>query len=149
MDSHSPNLNHTGNLVRSTEHAAAFDLQAAVSLMLAPGQRCLVPTGVHVDMPPYMAAFVLPRSGLAFKKGITITNAPGLIDPDYAGDIGVILQNDGDELFVVEKGDRIAQLMFVPFFTPTLTQVETLHKVTERGTGGFGSTGVQSPSNPT
>jgi len=142
MDSHSPDVEFTGQLTRSTELAAAYDLHSTKACVIKPGQRHTVPTGVTVDMPPYMAAFVLPRSGLAHKKGITITNAPGLIDPDYTGIIGVILQNDGDEDFEVKEGERIAQLMFVPFFTPKLRKVEVLTKETERGAGGFGSTGV-------
>jgi dUTP pyrophosphatase len=131
-----------GTLTRGSEHAAGYDLQSTEKVIIQSGQRAVVPTGVFVQMPKFMAAQVLARSGLAAKKGITVVNGPGLIDPDYRGEIKVILHNLGDQAFEIELGDRIAQLMFSPFFTPTLIPVGQLDDDTERGTKGFGSTGV-------
>lgn len=121
--------------------AAGYDLVSThPHFVLARGERQLVKTGVWLEMPDNMAAFVVPRSGLALKKGITITNAPGLIDPDYRGEIGVILQNMGEFAVTISEGERIAQLVFVPIVRPKLIKIDKLGS-TERGGGGFGSTG--------
>jgi len=88
-----------------------------------------------------VCAFIMPRSGLAYRKGITIPNSPGLIDSDYRGDICVLLRNDGNEPFIIEDGDRIAQLMIMPFINPSFVVVDELSN-TYRNTGGFGSTGL-------
>lgn len=127
---------------RATERSAGFDLVAAHSLQLPAGQRALVGTNLKMAMPDNLCSMVIPRSGLALKKGITVTNAPGLIDPDYRGEIGVILQNTGDETFIVQEGDRIAQLVFVPFAIPDFIGVDKLGE-SDRGESGFGSTGVK------
>lgn len=140
-------VKHTGTLVRGSENAAAFDLtyageEGVLTVGLEPGHRYTFKTGVKVDMPPFMAAFVMARSGLAAKYGISVVNGPGLIDPDYKGEIGVVLVNHGGDVLTVKPGDRIAQLMFVPFYVPNLVQVDSIEVNTERGTGGFGSTGI-------
>jgi dUTP pyrophosphatase len=128
---------------KMTELASGFDLRAAVSesVTLRPGERALIPTGFAMAMPANLEAQVRPRSGLAYKKGITTLNAPGTIDADYRGEVGVILINHGTEPFVIERGDRIAQLVFQWVPRVQLTQVESLDD-TERGSGGFGHTGV-------
>lgn len=125
---------------RATEGAAGYDLTAKKPATLIPGERALVSTGVSLALPAGLAASVRPRSGLAANHGITVLNTPGLIDPDYRGEIKVILYNAGNEPFRVNRGERIAQLTFEPIITPELEQVDCLDE-TERGTGGFGSTG--------
>lgn len=125
---------------RATEGSAGYDLAANETTTLIPGERALVGTGVSLQLPADLAASVRPRSGLAAKHGVTVLNAPGLIDPDYRGEIKVILYNAGHQPFWVNRGDRIAQLTFEPIITPELEQVDCLD-TTERGTGGFGSTG--------
>ena len=107
---------------------------------LAPGERGLIGTGVAVAIPPGMCGLVLPRSGLAIKHGIGCVNAPGLIDPNYRGEIGVILINHGSEPWSAQAGDRIAQLLLTPFVAPALTIVDALPD-SDRGAGGFGSSG--------
>jgi dUTP pyrophosphatase len=128
---------------KMTELASGFDLRAAVSesVTLQPGERALIPTGFAMAMPANLEAQVRPRSGLAYKKGITTLNAPGTIDADYRGEVGVILINHSKEPFVIERGDRIAQLVFQWVPRVQLTQVDSLDD-TERGSGGFGHTGV-------
>lgn len=120
-----------------------MDLLAAVTepLTLQPGQWRLVPTGLLVSIPHGYEAQVRPRSGLALKHGITVLNAPGTIDSDYRGEIGVILINLGDKEFTVCRGDRIAQMIFSPVVTANMIVVEAL-ETSARGNGGFGHTGV-------
>lgn len=125
---------------RATEGSAGYDLTANKTTILIPGERALVSTGVSLQLPADLAASVRPRSGLAAKHGITVLNTPGLIDPDYRGEIKVILYNAGHQPFWVNRGDRIAQLTFEHTLTPELEQAESLDE-TERGAGGFGSTG--------
>ena len=125
---------------RATEGSAGYDLTANETATLNPGERTLIGTGVSLQLPAGLAACVRPRSGLAAKHGITVLNTPGLIDPDYRGEIKVILYNAGNTPFWVNRGDRIAQLTFEHILTPELEQAETLD-ATERGAGGFGSTG--------
>jgi dUTP pyrophosphatase len=121
---------------------AAFDLSCVEGFSLAPGERAMVPTGVAVAIPPGMAGLVLPRSGLAFKHGISCANAPGLVDPNYRGELRVILINHGTEAFTAAAGDRIAQLLVVPFVAPELVVVESLPDGgDDRGVNGFGSSG--------
>nr|PZM99538.1 MAG: dUTP diphosphatase [Pseudomonadota bacterium] len=126
-----------------TAGASGFDLRAAVkeSVTLYPGERALIPTGIAIAMPEGLEAQVRPRSGLALKHGITCLNSPGTIDADYRGEIGVILINLGYESFTIHRGDRIAQLVFQQVPRVTLVEVEELPP-SERGAGGFGSTGV-------
>ncbi len=126
---------------KAYEHDAAYDLFAAEELVLAPLSRAVVGTGVALGLPPDLAALTVPRSGLAARHGITIVNAPGLIDPGYRGEIAVILLNtDRDEPFVVGVGDRIAQLLFVPVTGVALAVTDVLDE-TRRGAQGFGSSG--------
>lgn len=120
---------------------AGLDLSAVEAAHLGPGERWRVRTGLAVEIPEGHAGLVLPRSGLALKHGISLVNAPGLIDPGYRGEIGVLLLNtDPAEVFRIEQGDRIAQLLVVPFVDASVEVVEELDD-TERGGGGFGSTG--------
>ncbi len=128
-----------------TEQAAGMDLAAAVAesetLVIAPGKRALVPTGLTLELPAGFEAQIRPRSGLAFKKGITLLNAPGTIDADYRGEVGVLLVNLGEDEFVIKRGDRIAQMVIAPVTQARLEAVLEVNE-TERGAGGFGSTGV-------
>jgi dUTP pyrophosphatase len=128
-----------------SKDAAGLDLVAAVpvkaSLVLSPGQRVVVPTGLSFELPPGTEAQVRPRSGLAAKSGITVLNAPGTIDADYRGEVSVILVNLGAEPFAIQRGDRIAQVIFAPVTQAKLVETSALSK-TARGAGGFGSTGV-------
>lgn len=121
-----------------------MDLRAAIDenlpVMLAPGARTLVPTGLKIALEPGFEAQVRPRSGLALKHGITCLNSPGTIDSDYRGEVGVILINHGQEPFVIKRGERIAQIIIARYAQAVMTEVEALDE-TERGAGGFGSTG--------
>jgi dUTP pyrophosphatase len=127
-----------------TAHAAGLDLLAAVAedkpVTLAPGQRALIPTGLMIAVPPGFEAQVRPRSGLAFKHGVTVLNAPGTIDADYRGEVGVLLINHGDAAFTIQRGERVAQMVIAPVTQANLVGVESLSS-TARGSGGFGSTG--------
>ncbi|MBP5511333.1 MAG: dUTP diphosphatase [Kiritimatiellae bacterium] len=120
---------------------AGMDLCAAESVTLAPGARALVRTGLSMALPAGTEGQVRPRSGLAAKHGITVLNTPGTIDEGYRGEVKVILINLGDAPFVIEPGMRIAQLIIAPVFRMEVGEVTELSE-TERGTGGFGSTGV-------
>lgn len=125
--------------------AAGMDLFAAVSadapVVIAPGQRALIPTGLTVALPPGTEGQVRPRSGLAIRHGLTVLNAPGTIDADYRGEIGVILVNLGHESFIVSRGMRIAQFVIQPVLRSRIEEVDQLDD-TCRGDGGFGSTGI-------
>ncbi len=126
----------------ATPLSAGMDLRANLSepLTLAPMQRCLVPTGLYVALPAGFEAQIRPRSGLALKKGVTVLNSPGTVDADYRGELCVILVNLSAEPFVVEDGERIAQMVIARHEQATWQEVEALDE-TERGTGGFGHTG--------
>lgn len=126
----------------ATELSAGLDIRANLSdsITLAPMQRCLVPTGLYIALPPGFEAQVRPRSGLALKKGITVLNSPGTIDADYRGEICVILVNLSTEPFVIEDGERIAQMVIARHEQAVWKEVEILND-TERGAGGFGHTG--------
>ena len=124
---------------------AGADLVSAEALTLAPGQRALVGTGVSIALPDGYVAFVVPRSGLATKHGITIVNSPGTVDAGYRGEIKVTLLNtDASEAYDIAVGDRIAQLIVMPVSRATFIPVEAL-PASVRGAGGFGSTGYQAP----
>ena len=123
-----------------TDGAAGLDLVAADGVVLAPGARALVPTGVALAIPAGFEGQVRPRSGLALKHGVTCLNSPGTIDADYRGELKVLLINHGEAPFVVERGTRIAQLVVAPVVRPTLVAVQCLDDTT-RGLSGFGSTG--------
>jgi len=122
--------------------AAGMDVRAnlSASVCVSPGERMLVPTGLYLEVPAGLECQVRPRSGLALKKGITVLNTPGTIDSDYRGEVGVILINLSNENFTIEPNDRIAQLVFCPVIQVTLIETDALES-SERGTGGFGSTG--------
>jgi dUTP pyrophosphatase len=120
---------------------AGLDLLAAAPVTLPPGSRELVPTGVRVAIPEGYAGLVLPRSGLALRAGVTVLNAPGLIDSGYRGEIGVLLINHGAAAVTLARGERIAQLVIQPVARATLVEVRQLEG-SPRGTGGFGSTGA-------
>jgi dUTP pyrophosphatase len=128
-----------------TTGAAGMDIRAAVPqdrpMMLMPGKRALVPTGFVFEIPQGYEAQIRPRSGLAFKHGITCLNTPGTIDSDYRGEVKVLLINHGDEEFLIERGMRIAQVVIAPVTQMHVAEVGTASKTT-RGAGGFGSTGV-------
>ena len=127
----------------ATAGAAGMDLLAAVAapVVLAPGGRTLVPTGLRLAIPAGYELQIRPRSGLALKNGITLPNAPGTIDEDYRGELGVIVLNAGTEPFTIERGMRIAQAVLAPVVRAAWAEVDALPE-TARGAGGFGSTGV-------
>ena len=125
----------------ATDGAAGMDVLAAEDVTIAPGQRHAVATGLSVAIPAGYEIQVRPRSGLALKHGITVPNTPGTIDSDYRGELKVILINHGDTPFPIRRGDRIAQLVAAPVQRADFAEVDDLD-ATERGTGGFGSTGV-------
>lgn len=129
------------------EGDGAVDLRSTVDKTLQPFERALIPTGIAMELPAGFAALVVPRSGLALKHGITLVNSPGLIDSNYRGEIGAIVANtDPNEPFHIERGDRIAQLMIVKVEQPAFHSVDQLSD-TDRGAGGFGSSGVSDKSN--
>ena len=130
----------------ATLDSAGLDLLAAVDadLVLAPGERALIPTGLVIALPPGHEAQVRPRSGLAVKHGITVLNSPGTIDADYRGEVKVILANLGDEAFTISRGMRVAQMVVAPVTRLGWNEVGSEAELpsSERGTGGFGSTGT-------
>ena len=131
---HPPERTHPGD--------AGYDLRCIEPFALDPGERATIPTGVAVALPYDTAGLVVPRSGLAARHGISVVNGPGLIDPNYRGEIKVVLVNLGDERFEAQAGDRIAQLLIVPFAAPEVQVVDDLRPGgDDRGTGGFGSSG--------
>ncbi len=141
------------NIINKSQHAlpgyetiasAGMDLRANLteSIVIEPMERALIPTGLFMELPIGYEAQVRPRSGLALKKGITCLNSPGTIDADYRGEIGVILANLSKETFVVENGERIAQMVIARHERAEWVETEEL-STTERGAGGFGSTGIK------
>lgn len=126
----------------ATPHSAGVDLRANLeaTITLAPGERSLIPTGLYLELPAGTEAQVRPRSGLAFKHGITVLNAPGTIDADYRGEVGVLLINHGAAPFEVKDGERIAQLVVARYEQVAFEEVVDL-STSERGAGGFGHTG--------
>jgi len=142
-------LEHGADLAlpqHATAHSAGVDLLAAVSqnTTLNPGQRALVPTGIAIELPVGFEAQVRPRSGLAIKHGVSVLNAPGTIDADYRGEVGVILINLGTEPYTIERGMRIAQMVVTPVSFITWRENQDLN-ASARGAGGFGSTGTGNP----
>ncbi len=127
----------------ATEHSAGMDLLAAVEhdTILGAGEYTLIPTAIAIALPQGYEAQIRPRSGLAFKHGVTVLNAPGTIDADYRGEIGVLLINHGKEPFVISRGMRIAQMIIAPYSRAEWNEVKNLDD-TDRGEGGFGSTGT-------
>ena len=128
----------------ATELSAGMDLRANIDepIVLKPMERRLVPTGLHIALPVGYEAQVRPRSGLALKKGITVLNAPGTVDADYRGEVGVILINLSDEPFTIEDGERVAQMVIARHEHAEFVPVDVLDE-TERGEGGYGHTGVK------
>lgn len=126
----------------ATNMAAGIDLRANIDspVTLAPMERCLIPTGIHIQLPEGYECQIRPRSGLALKHGITLVNTPGTIDADYRGDIGVILINLGNEPFVIKDGERICQMVVKEYAKVEWEEVDILDD-TKRGSGGFGHTG--------
>ena len=150
-------MNHTSVAVRRLSHgeglalpglataeSAGVDLLAAVAddLVLGPGARAVVPTGIAIALPPGFEAQVRPRSGLAAEHGVTVLNSPGTIDADYRGEIGVVLANLGETAFTVRRGMRIAQMVVAPVRSVAWREVDALPD-SGRGPGGFGSTGTE------
>jgi dUTP pyrophosphatase len=125
---------------RTREGDAGYDLRCIEAFALERGARATVGTGIAVALPDGVAGLVVPRSGLAAKHGLSVVNGPGLIDPNYRGEIKVVLVNLGDERFTAEAGDRVAQLLLVPYWAPDLRVVEALPD-SARGADGFGSSG--------
>ena len=141
------------NVIYSGKHAlpqfetlqsAGMDLRANIDapITLSPGDRALIPTGISMALPSGFEAQIRPRSGLAYKHGVTVLNSPGTIDADYRGDVGVLLINHGKEDFVIEDGMRVAQMVVAAYTQFTWNAVDNLD-TTERGAGGFGSTGKE------
>lgn len=140
------------NIVNKSKHAlpqyetigsAGMDLRANLEeegILLQPMERKLIPTGLFMELPLGFEAQIRPRSGLAYKKGVTVLNSPGTIDADYRGEVGVLLINMSKEVFLIEDGERIAQMVIAKHEQPILTEVQELSS-TDRGEGGFGSTG--------
>jgi dUTP pyrophosphatase len=128
----------------ASEHASGIDLHSAQNevIEIGPGERKLISAGIKIALPPGYEAQVRPRSGLAYTHGITVLNTPGTIDADYRGVIKVILINHGKEKFYINRGDRIAQLVFQKVCQPILKEIKELDN-TERGEGGFGHTGIR------
>jgi len=126
----------------ATTHAAGADLRAAIDadINIEPGAHALIKTGFAMALPDNFEAQIRPRSGLALKHGITVLNSPGTIDADYRGEVGIILINHGKEKFTVQRGDRIAQMVIAPFVQADFIAVDSLNE-TDRGAGGFGSSG--------
>ncbi len=138
------NKSNNPNPTYSTEQSAGVDLRANLpeSIVLNPGERKLVPTGLHLELPDGYEAQVRPRSGLAIKHGITVLNSPGTVDADYRGDVGVILINMGQEPFTINHGERIAQMVIAQYTQVQFLETNELND-SKRGTGGFGSSGTK------
>ena len=134
---------HPDAVMPAYAHAsdAGMDVRSVRELVIPPGGRALVPTGLVVNLPAGYEAQVRPRSGLALKAGVTVLNSPGTIDAGYRGEFGVILANFGQDDFKVNVGDRIAQLVIAPVLQPVVVEATEVDS-TDRGAGGFGSTGV-------
>ena len=140
-------LDHAKNLplpAYESDEAAGMDIRAALEepRTLKPGERDLIPTGLQMALPVGYEAQIRPRSGLAYKHGITMLNTPGTIDSDYRGEVKVLAINHGDEPYKIEHGDRIAQMVIAPVYQPQIEETDSLPE-TNRGKGGFGSTGVK------
>ena len=126
---------------RATPQAAGYDIRSAIEVVLNPGEIRLISTGLIMELPEGMECQVRPRSGLALKYGITLPNSPGTIDPDYRGEVKIIIQNLGSEQVTLIRGERVAQLIFSLFQSPEVSEVKELSS-TDRGEDGFGSTGT-------
>jgi len=129
--------------LQGTAHAAGYDITACIEekVVIRPGERSLIPTGLLLELPSGMEAQVRPRSGLAIRNGVTLLNSPGTIDADYRGEVKVILINHSQEPFTVDNGMRIGQLVFKHVCSPQIVEVDAISE-TARGSGGFGHTGL-------
>lgn len=137
--SHNPDLPLPS---RATEHAVGYDIRSAEDdFLLAPGEIRMVSSGLTIELPVGVECQVRPRSGLALEHGITLPNSPATIDPDYRGEVRIIMQNTGIEAVKIRRGDRVAQLVFAHFVSPEIIEVDKV-TATHRGEGGFGSTGT-------
>lgn len=130
------------NIAYAHEGDAGADLRSVEDTIITPNSRILVHTGLHMAIPDGYVGMVCPRSGFALKHGVTVLNAPGIVDSGYRGEVGVILLNTSEQTVTVRKGDRIAQMVFVPYAHMAFEHVESLPE-TDRGEGGFGSTGKE------
>lgn len=130
------------NITYAHEGDAGADLRSVEDTIITPNSRILVHTGLHMAIPAGYVGMVCPRSGFALKQGVTVLNAPGIVDSGYRGEVGVILLNTSEQTVTVRKGDRIAQMVFVPYAHMAFEHVENLPE-TDRGEGGFGSTGKE------
>lgn len=130
------------NIAYAHEGDAGADLRSVEDTIITPNSRILVHTGLHMAITAGYVGMVCPRSGFALKQGVTVLNAPGIVDSGYRGEVGVILLNTSEQTVTVHKGDRIAQMVFVPYARMTFEHVENLPE-TDRGEGGFGSTGKE------
>lgn len=130
------------NIAYAHEGDAGADLRSVEDTIITPNSRILVHTGLHMAIPDGYVGMVCPRSGFALKHGVTVLNAPGIVDSGYRGEVGVILLNTSEQTVTVRKGDRIAQMVFVPYVHMAFEHVESLPE-TDRGEGGFGSTGKE------
>lgn len=124
----------------ATEHSSGLDLRAFEEVTIEPGKRKLINTGMKVQIPLKCEGQIRPRSGMAWNHGITVLNSPGTIDADYRGEVKIMVINLGDEAYTIQKGERIAQMVITPYVSVDVKKVESLEE-TERGEGGFGSTG--------
>lgn len=133
--------------IQGTPNSAGFDLVAHKDVLIAPNSTEVVPTNLYIALPPFMEAQIRPRSGISLGTKLRVANSPGTIDADYRGEVGVILDNNHKrDPFLIKKGDRIAQVVFVPVIHPNFVLVDKLPE-TERGDGGFGSTGLHASVN--
>lgn len=126
-----------------SENSSGMDLRSAIDIKVLSGSTALIPTGLFIEMPEGIEGQIRPRSGIAMNYQVTVLNAPGTIDSDYRGEIKVLLINHGKDVFVVNKGDRIAQIVFTPVLRVTLQSTDSPLNETRRGVAGFGSTGRQ------
>ena len=147
LDVRVANAGHQELPAYATPSSAGLDLRANLEspIVLQPGERRLIPTGLHIELPQGHEAQVRPRSGLAFKHGITVLNSPGTIDADYRGEIGVLLIHHGQAAFTIEPGERIAQLVVAPYVQVQWNPVQEPAELalSQRGEGGFGHTGTE------
>lgn len=141
-ESITPWVNYVGDYVPkyATPASAGCDLQSSEDVKLAPGEWKLIPAGIFLEIPDYFMGQICPRSGIALKHGVTVLNNPGIVDSDYRNEVKVILINHGKEEYSIKKGDRIAQIIFVPIFQGHFCKTDKLTQTTR--SGGFGSTGV-------
>lgn len=130
------------NIAYAHEGDAGADLRSVEDTIITPNSRILVHTGLHMAIPDGYVGMVCPRSGFTLKQGVTVLNAPGIVDSGYRGEVGIILLNTSEQTVTVHKGDRIAQMVFIPYARMTFEHVESLPE-TDRGEGGFGSTGKE------